>query len=182
FILSCQPNQKQKIWKESNGIVIIEAENVMDIPVDSNWKVESTLSGRQSTGYVTWRGDDTSGPESLPYDSLSTEFRLSYQIDIETPGTYHIRVLNQHQMEDGDNDVWISLNRGDWGKTYDWQINEWSLDERGDWAKAKLDKGIHVVELGGRSAGFSIDRILVFHDQIEPDSVLILAAESEIVQ
>jgi hypothetical protein len=171
----------EKVWVEKNGLAVIEAEHVAHLPPASGWKLEKTLTGYMGSGYLVWRGRADWGPESRPYDSIpEPEVRLSYQVQISTPGTYYLKVRNQHQHEDGDNDVWTSVNGSAWGKTYDWQQHEWSLDERGTWAKYVLPPGLHKVELAGRSRGFAVDRLILFLENTPEEKLLSPLPESKI--
>lgn len=156
-----------KVWSERNGYVIIEAENAAGFKSNSGgWQLNAHAKDYTGTGYVTWRGPASWGPETREYDSVSAEKKLSYRVRINTPGTYYAKVRNRHDREDGDNDVWLSVNKGTWGKTYDHDVNRFSFDERGDWAKYKLDTGVYLVELAGRSPNFSADRIVLYKEGI----------------
>lgn len=162
----CQSSSAPEIWKEENHLLIIEAENGLFDPDASAWSIEKEFPGYQGEGYVVWRGAGDWGPEKKAYDSISDpKSIISYWVAIDNPGTYYVKVRNYHLQEDGDNDVWVSVNRGDWGKTYDWQVNAWTLDERGEWAKYSFEKGRHLVQLAGRSEGFAIDQIVIFEQR-----------------
>lgn len=172
IVLSAFDTIAQKLWLEKDGIAVIEAESAPNLPKSSGWVKGDTLQGYYGSGYMVWRGTGDWGPESRPYDSITQETRiLTYHVEIQKAGIYYLKLRNQHQHEDGDNDVWTSVNGSDWGKTYDWQENEWSLDERGIWAKYTLEKGINKVELAGRSQGFSVDRIFLYQIDIPVESL-----------
>jgi hypothetical protein len=163
----CIIQKDNRIWQEEGGIAIMEAEHALLRPEGSGWLFENSLEGYMGSGYMVWRGTGDWGPESRPYDSIVSPDRiLTYRVQVSTPGTYFLKVRNQHQKEDGDNDVWISVNGSEWGKTYDWQENEWTLDERGTWAKYPLGKGVHTVQMAGRSTGFAVDRLILFLETI----------------
>lgn len=167
------------VWKQNKGVIVIEAERALHYSPSSAWVHENVLPGFHGEGYVVWRGQPDWGPEERPYDSISDPSRiLAYRINIVTPGTYKVKVLNRHLKKDGDNDVWVSVNAGPWGKTYDWQVDEWSVDERGKWALYQLQKGIYTIEIAGRSSGFCIDRILIYRNDPR-DEELVLRAVNE---
>ncbi len=171
---ACRDKTSATTWVEVDGIVRIEAEDGHFGSEQSGWKTESDFPGFSGTGYVIWKGASSSGPESKPYDSVSLSDRISFRIKIETPGVYYVKVLNYHLKEDGDNDVWTSVNKNEWGKTYDWQVKKWTLDERGEWAKYDFAAGLHDIEIAGRSPGFAVDQVLIFEeshkDQFIPEA------------
>lgn len=154
----------EKVWIEENGVAVIEVENAVGL-TDSRtgWKVTTTPKGYTGSGYCVWTGPADWGPESRPYDTvLLTGRKLSFKVKNTTPGTYFAKVRNFHHKEDGDNDVWVSINKSHWGKTYDHQVEQFTFDERGTWATYELAPGIYDVELAGRSFGFGADRIVLF--------------------
>lgn len=155
-----------RVWIEKGGVAVMEAEHALSFTTgDSGWQLNSENEGYTGTGYCTWKGPSDWGPESRPYDTaLLANRKLTYRVQISTPGTYYVKVRNIHAKEDGDNDVWVSVNKSRWGKTYDHQVNQFSFDERGAWAKYELTPGISTVELAGRSHNFSVDRIVLFKE------------------
>lgn len=175
-LVSFTDRSKDKIWIEKDGIIVIEAEFPKQTLSNEGWTKGDTLRGFFGDGYVVWRGTPDWGPESRPYDSFLGQSVLTYHFRIKNPGVYNIKIRNYHMKKDGDNDVWTSVDGGEWGKTYDWQTREWTPDERGAWAKRKLEAGDHRVELAGRSKGFCIDRIIIFKDGIAADNVAQLPA------
>lgn len=167
-LLSCnQERPQQKTWIEENKMLVIEAEEGIFPQGSTGWKKEKEFPGYTGEGYVIWRGESNWGPESKAYDSISPNDVISYEIEIANPGTYYVKVLNYHRKEDGDNDVWTSVNKGEWGKTYDWQVGTWTLDERGDWARRRLEKGRNIIEIAGRSVGFAIDQIVLYEESVK---------------
>lgn len=154
----------EKVWLEQDGIVVMEVEHAKAFRTsDAGWQLATAPEGFTGKGYCVWRGPADWGPESRPYDTVLLQDRkLSYKVKIVTPGVYYLKVRNFHHKEDGDNDVWVSVNRSPWGKTYDHQVEQFTFDERGTWAKYELTPGIYSVELAGRSFGFGADRIVLF--------------------
>ncbi len=179
FCHACKDKHNSVTWQEENGILRIEAENGEFGSDKFGWEIGSDFPGHSGSGYVIWRGASNWGPESKPYDSISLMDRISYRIKIETPGKYYVKVLNYHLKEDGDNDVWASVDKSDWGKTYDWQVEKWTLDERGEWAKYDLAAGLHDIELAGRSPGFAIDQIVIFEESLKSQFIPEAAASDK---
>lgn len=168
FLSACQTKITGTGWQEKDDVLIMEAEAGVFDASTSGWKKETDFKEFHGNGYVVWRGEGDWGPEKRVYDSISnTKHIISYTFQITNPGVYYVKVLNYHLKEDGDNDVWVSVDKGDWEKTYDWQINEWTFDERGEWAKYKFDKGIHQVQMAGRSRGFAVDQIIIFEESMK---------------
>ena len=159
----------ENIWCEKNGIAVIEAENASNFKSEKNgWEIVNDIPGFKGRGICVWRGAADSGPESRSYDTeFLHERKLIYKVSISTPGNYFIKIRNIHRYVDGDNDVWVSADKCNWGKTYDHQINEYTFDERGAWAIYHFKEGIHTIELAGRSAGFGVDRIVLFKSDID---------------
>ena len=166
-LMACEAKPPAHTWKETDGVLVMEAEDGLYVADVSGWKMETTFSGYNGNGYVVWRGPGDWGPEKKTYNSISRKGHvISFPFTITNPGVYYVKVLNYHLEKDGDNDVWTSVDKGDWGKTYDWQINAWTTDERGEWAKVTLTTGDHLVELAGRSEGFAVDQVIIFQERL----------------
>jgi hypothetical protein len=160
--------RKRLAWVEKNGVAVIEVENAdgfKDNP--QGWQFGNSYPGFTGKGYCTWKGKGDWGPESRSYDTtLLADRKLSYLVKITSPGIYYAKVRNHHHFKDGDNDVWVSVNKSRWGKTYDWDIKQFTFDERGTFAKYQLEAGTHLVELAARSGNFSADRIVLFRENV----------------
>ena len=166
------PSDGKKVWKENNGIVIIEAENNQDKKSNENgWKLKKIPKGYTGKGYYQWNGVGLWHKPSA-YDSLPAERILTYYFEIEKEGVYYAKLRNYHLQEDGDNDVFLSINKSDWNKVYDHQESQWTWDENGKWEDKYphfFKKGIYILQLGGRSVGFGVDKIALFHETLAPD-------------
>jgi hypothetical protein len=114
--------------------------------------------------WIVWEGEGLWGEGALPYAEVGAERRITFRFTVHQAGAYRLKVLNRHQREDGDNDVWGSINGSEWKKFYDWQTDQWTWDETGCWGSWRLEPGDHVLELGGRSPGFQISRLVLFCD------------------
>lgn len=172
------PLKAQKVWKEKDGVIIIEVEEAIRLPLSSQgWQLKKEPSGYTGTGFLVWKGPGNWTENN--YDSLfDLTAMLPYWIDIENPGIYYINVRNYHFKEDGDNDIWISIDRGDYRKYYDWNEKEFTWCETGwnkkddniySWAEIELTKGLHRVILRGRSYNFGLDRLVLHRKDTPPE-------------
>lgn len=166
ILMGCDKQPKEKIWIENAGYVIIEAENGNNYLENlAGWKFSKSLQGYTGSGYCTWLGENDWGKESRPYEEIEEQHKiLSFKVQINNPGDYFIKLRNVHMKTDGDNDVWASVDQSKWTKMYDHQTRTWTWDETGRWAKYKLENGISVIQLAGRSNGFSVDRVVLHRD------------------
>lgn len=161
----------QKVWLEDNGFVIIEAENVWQgIPENSDWKTHITHGNFSGLGYVKWEGTSMVGhnKDKITYADMPEDRILCYLFKITKPGRYYWRVRNIHEREDGDNDCFVSMNKTYFEKVYDWDTLKFTWDETGQWASRILEPGIYEIALAGRSEGFAVDRIVIFHEDLSP--------------
>lgn len=168
WLTSCS-GKSQKTWVEENGFVIIEAEEVCSSCLnDDGWTLETEPKGYSGSGYIKWMGSSLVGhdKEVIEYSDMPLDRKIIYKVSISKPGRYFWRLRNIHTQEDGDNDAFVSVNKGAFGKTYDWNENEFTWDETGNWATAVLGPGIINFEIAGRSNGFGIDRIAIFHEDL----------------
>ncbi|MBN1116705.1 MAG: hypothetical protein JXA77_05855 [Bacteroidales bacterium] len=168
----------KQIWKTNQGVAIIEAE---DIDHHENWQFMTKPSGYTGKGYLVWNGpsrtqsieglggnDDDNNVRQGPQEQM-----LIIRIYVETDGIYCVNARNIHQLEDGDNDAWVSLlgfkpwNEGAFddrvrrmgdshsdGKGFTWL--DWGVRE------FPLKAGLNNIYIGGRSVGFGIDRIAIY--------------------
>ncbi len=159
----------QKLWNEQNGYVIIEVEDVDSTLLRHNgWKLEVSPKGYSGKGYLKWMGTSLTGhdKEKVEYKDMPDDRKIIYQVKITKPGKYYWRLRNIHLKEDGDNDVFVSVNKVHFRKTYDWDQNAFTWDETGKWASAFFERGIINFEIAGRSHGFGLDRIVLFHQDL----------------
>lgn len=159
----------QKIWTEENGIVVIEAENSQNgIPDDNGWSFKNSPEGFSGPGYVKWTGSALTGKdnEHKDYQDIKDYRKLTYHFKINKTGIYYWRVRNYHNKRDGDNDCFVSVNKGIFRKTVDKDTLQWSWDDTPKTAyKILNDPGIYEFALGGRSKNFCVDRIVIFHEE-----------------
>lgn len=159
----------RRLWQEAApGVVVIMATSTRSPLQPERWERVPGPEGEDGPGAVIWRGPGTwqdAVHGARPYVPFADRaFVLRYAFRVEQPGRYHVKVRNSHQHHDGDNDVWISVNESSYQKHYDWQENQWTFDETGVWATHELAAGEHRLELGGRSYGFAIERIVIYRD------------------
>lgn len=172
FLPLVAQSQKLKVWTEQDGMVIIEAENYQPEIQENEvlFRLMKSPEGFSGKGYLVWEGKGH-WKDRLPYDSLPPFRSIKYFVKINSPGTWFAKVRNYHLEEDGDNDIYISINQGNWNKVYDHQAKEWTWDENGKWEDSHpqyLKPGIYKLEIAGRSVGFGIDRITLFEEKYYP--------------
>jgi hypothetical protein len=143
--------------EEIEGRVVFEVESVA---VRGDWKKESALAGFSGSGYFTWTGPDLFGAPGK--DALSWTFHVS------KPGRYRLLIRNRHDFEDSTlrNDCFTKMDEGSWTKTFSSTRGAWTWHTRhehhgGDKPEAayELSPGLHVLQISGRSKGFSLDRV-----------------------
>ncbi len=144
---------------EDNGLVIFEVE---DVAPAGGWVEETQHSGFAGTSYFRWNGGDLfNNPGSG---------KLTYTLDITTPGDYEMRIHNHHNDPDStmENDCWTRMDGGTWVKTYSGQ-NGWNWRSRFEYSNGNkedahfnLTAGQHTFEISGRSQNFRIDRVHFF--------------------
>jgi hypothetical protein len=174
---STQNNQSSniKVWVETDKYVVIEAEEA-DYE-STEWVLTTEPAGWSGSGYLVWKGSSIWGDdkEAVAYDEIEDTRKLIYHVEITNPGIYYLKVRNYHvgkgsgdHFFDGDNDCFISMAGGEFGKQYDHNAKEFTWCETGNWRKAFLDKGIHEISMAGRSHDFGADRIALFHEDLAP--------------
>jgi hypothetical protein len=150
------------IFEERDGRVVMEVESH---PPMRGWAPEREMEGYTGAGYYTWRAGNSykNGGNGV----------LTYVFDIKTAGKYHLRIRNRHDFHDStlQNDVFTRLDGGKWVKTFSSKRGEWTFrsnHEHGHNSKPpasyELKEGRHVMQISGRSEGFSIDRIHLYRD------------------
>jgi hypothetical protein len=148
------------LYEEQAGRVVMEVE---PHPPTGAWAPERKLEGHTGAGYYTWRG-----PNSFRSPDSGV---LTYVFQIKTPGTYQLRIRNRHDFHDSteQNDCFTRMDGGTWVKTFSSKRGEWNFrsnHEHGHSQKPpasyEFKAGRHVLQLSGRSQGFSIDRIHLY--------------------
>ena len=150
------------IYEEQAGRIVMEVESH---PPTGSWRPEKKLEGFTAAGYYTWLGPNAfRGPGSGV---------LTYVFQIQTPGTYQLRIRNRHDFHDSteQNDCFTRLDGGQWVKTFSSKRGEWTFrsnhehgHNRKPPASYESKAGRHVLQISGRSHGFSIDRIHLYRD------------------
>lgn len=150
------------LFEEVDGVVVIEVESCRP---QGDWKPEKDLKGFTGKGYYTWRGGNlfrTPGKGTLVYP-----------VRVAEDGTYHLAIRNRHDFHDSteQNDCWTRIDEGKWLKAFSSKRGEWTWHTRHEHSHSKkipafyeLKAGLHLLQVSGRSKGFSIDRIHLYRD------------------
>ncbi|MDC0434817.1 hypothetical protein OAM69_04150 [bacterium] len=153
---------------ESGGLVMMESETD-DNP--EGWTFGTAIEGYTGIGYLEW-----TGPNYFQKANAGNGVIL-YNFQIFTAGNYELRWRSRIALGESateHNDSWVRLATGEnipeehpikgWTKVYMNQLNSWT------WQASTVDFdpmpirqyfeiGNHTVEISGRSAGHTIDRI-----------------------
>jgi len=152
-------------FEEKDGRIVIEVESQRPA---GYWRSQRQLPGFTGKSYYTWRG-----PNTYAHPGIGV---LTYVFDVKTPGTYQLRIRNRHDYRDNSlrNDCFTRIDGGKWIKTYSSTRGAWTFStihdlgpDRKPNASYELEAGRHVLQISGRSYGFSIDRIHLFNDEAE---------------
>jgi hypothetical protein len=182
-----RPPAPTRIFTETDGRLVIEAENVT---LTDHWIFDNTEEGYSSEGYIRWM------PSYIHEISHQHQGTLAYRIRITNPGTYRMAMRSSHKgapERDKWNDCWtlMGLNPvhpyGITRKTYHAINNEeyksgmgfsWHTTHNNYGSVAKtdgefsvptyeLEAGDHYFWICGRSGGFRIDKIHLFKNDAE---------------
>lgn len=178
LFLSCQseksvqetPTGAEKVWLMENGLAVIEIEAVKEGNISEGYwqKVPDSIQGYSGETALIWTGEGNSYKDPLVIDAPQTDgpYKLRYQVYIPEAGEYDLKIRNYHQHEDGDNDIWISLNGGIYQKLWDHEAQQWSWNEAraniSTYQPVQLPAGINTIDMLGRSRGFIMDRMVIF--------------------
>lgn len=168
-----------RIWDGKDGVVVIEAENMQNYNEStSSWKVYTTVPGYTGTSALrATKGNTYNAAFTRNYTQITDPTaKLTYFFMVDSDGDYIINVRNRHELLDGDNDVWISVNESQWKKQYDHTEGEYSYDES-DYSY-NLARGLNKVEFAPRSNNFCLDRIVV-HKRGVPENAWMEASIAE---
>jgi hypothetical protein len=144
------------------GPIVLEVEST---PPVASWAQETTEAGYTGDGYFRWTG---SNHYNQPGNGI-----LTYIVNIETAGTYNMRIRNLHVNPDGtlENDCWVRMDGGTWLKSFSsiplvWNWATWIDPAAGSDYKAffVLSEGAHTFEISARSREFRIDRVHFYLD------------------
>jgi len=148
------------VYEEQSGRVVMEVESH---PPTGAWVPQKKFEGYTGAGYYTWGGPNVF---RSPGNGV-----LSYAFVIKTPGTYQLRIRNRHDFHDSteQNDCFTRIDGGNWVKTFSSKRGEWTFrsnhehgHNRKPQASYELKAGRHILQISGRSQGFSIDRIHLY--------------------
>jgi hypothetical protein len=151
----------EPLYVETDGLVVIEIESVPPTP---GWAAQKKEAGFTGRGYYTWTGGNS-------YGGPGGQKPLVYKILITKAGTYQFRTRNfhAHARRDLGNDAWVRMDAGAWVKCFSSQDKKWTWHNRFEPSHGKfaapeyeLSTGWHLLQIAGRSHGFSIDRIHLF--------------------
>ena len=154
------------VFIEENGIIIIEAEDVL---LSDGWELQNEVADYSGQGYITWVKETTV--------EKNNQGLLSYPLMITNAGMYIVKLRNYHPCEDFTecNDVFVKMNDEDWQKNFNHTAGDWDWNSRQDIdhvfsdASYELEEGRNTLYLSGRSQDFSIDKIAIFQVEI-PDA------------
>jgi hypothetical protein len=160
-LLAAQAVPTDAVALESDGVVLLEVESA---PVAPDWKAETSLQGFTGASYYTWTGPDLFGGPGKGV--------LRYVFRVRQEGVWHLRIRNRHDFEDStlQNDCFTRMDGGAWVKTFSSARGAWVWNTNHELPSGKppasyvLSPGEHVLELCGRSKGFSIDRLALYRD------------------
>ena len=188
ILASALPTAPDFAFVEKNGIVMIEAESG-NLP--SQWKKRTNISGAQGSGHIEFTGTSTFDSYRAPkikYPvkiSKTGEYTLALRcrngIGASGPKSKNVD-SGANQM----NDCWIEIEEAKSYKIGDYKLNsqipkvwvqsknDWSWDSFGEYdedfnstIKATFSKaGTYNITLGGRSKGFVVDRIAIWHKSV----------------
>ena len=149
------------VWVEEDGFVVIETESVNQALDPEEWVLADEPEGYTGQGYLRWEGEGNMYKDPLVHDALSyPDEVLRYLVWVNNPGEYAVHIRNIHELADGDNDVWFSINGSHFDKVWDHDVKEFTWTEYDKWTWP-LHEGVNEIALAGRSAGFGIDRIVL---------------------
>lgn len=159
-----------RVWQMEDGLVIIEAESAKYGEVlPGKWQmVPDSIKGYTGNTAYIWTGEGNMYRDPLVHDAPKTshDYRLLYEISVPEAGDYEIKVRNYHWLEDGDNDLWISINESFYKKMWDHDTRQWTWTEAiggiDNDQTIQLNEGINTIEILGRSKGMIVDRIAIF--------------------
>ncbi|MBD3274187.1 MAG: hypothetical protein GF372_02695 [Candidatus Marinimicrobia bacterium] len=159
--------EQETVWKMENGVVTIEIESVVEGRIQQgHWEKVSDITGYSGSTALIFNGDGNMYRDPLVYDAPKPVNKLSYQIWVDEPGEYVVKIRNYHQQEDGDNDIWFSYNKTIYQKLWDHDAKQWTWSEArsyiGNYQPFPLRKGINRIDIVGRSKGFTLDKMVIF--------------------
>ncbi len=164
--------QKTNVWEETDGIIIIEAENNdSDFPTPGGWEKESSAESEGFTGegYIRFNKPEVDlEPTEINYQEADKNLVLTYWIKINQPGVYVSKIRNLYKGEELPGSVYISADQSIFNKVTSQDTIKWDWNEE-DITFEFEGAGIYKLELLGSSYNFLIDRIVLFHNDLSPE-------------
>ena len=158
------PATGEPVWREVDEMITIEVESVWGGGTNTGkWVRLTSPTGYTGSAFYRWTGGTDATPVNYS-DITDSQRKLRYHVWVDHPGFYSSRSRNIHAKEDGDNDIFVSVNRGGWTIDFDHHQNQftWS-DWENDWGiSCYLNQGLNVIEYAGRSNQFGLDRFTFF--------------------
>jgi PKD repeat protein len=149
----------ERIYEPNEGIFAFEVEDQNEV---DEWSLLTDVEGFSGSGFFRWDGANFFGGASKGI--------MQYKLNVSKPGYYSVKIHNYHGFNPSSehNDVWIRFNDGEWIKLYNHVTFAWnwfSLAENAHHHPGwnSLAAGINTFEVAGRSSGFAIDRVHIFH-------------------
>ncbi len=157
--------EKVKVWKEKNGIVVVEAEHVQNRnALPPYWELAREVSGYEGLAFVQWKG---ASYVREVYEDVNRGRILTYYVSIEKEGNYYIKTkgfcLDEEQAE-----LIVRINGGEWKKFVipnDGNVN-WDINSLQDSYPIFFPFGYHKVEIASVSEGFLFDRFILVHGSL----------------
>jgi YD repeat-containing protein len=154
-------------FQEQSGQVVMEAENASANVSrgGKSWVARTDVSGFAGSAFMRAEPDTGATIDDTTYPTTQTELR--YQVNITTPGTYHVWV-RMYAADSGNNSVHVGLD----GQAVT-SADKISSNTFGAWTwnKATTDgpvatlniatAGLHTINVWMREDGFRVDRLLL---------------------
>jgi hypothetical protein len=173
------------VFVEENGLVVMEAER---LKLPSVWSEQNSIQGHMGDGYIIYTGK---GSMQGTNDQV-----LTYKFQITKTGIYefawHCRNGEGAEKGDKENDSWLKIVADEVskvirGKSKDFtQFEKVHLSSLGEWnwlghkprmqgpetpgvrVFATFNKpGIYEIQISGRSTGHTIDRLTLWHSDVD---------------
>lgn len=203
---SCSDDISRVVFLEKDGLVVVEAESALQ---DKSWKVKQKVADHTGLGYIVWEGNDQmqNPGEGLRTYRIRISKAGTYRVQLRTyiakgdNSTEHNDVwlrlpdADDFYGEKKDHRVYPKgsgktpqpkgASKDGWFKSYYNTLGEWG------WKTATSDHDAHdiyaefaqpgdyTIELSGRSSGFAVDRIVLYHASVsESDATSTTQKES----
>lgn len=198
FLTGSTEVYSQKVYEESGGLVMMEAENTFS-PLDL-WANSTTFPSFSGTGHIEFTGGVTSGT-GLPKSPLIYKFKIN------TAGDYALNIRGRSRLLSGEatdiaNDAWIKVEgdytvgtggppniswmnqdtkvfvgrggNGDWGWGTNYDINHVQPKAIFNFKAGQ----VYTLTMSGRSQRFNVDRILLVSTAISVTTARAVTTES----